>query len=414
MKILLVNKYYHPSGGPETLLFDSIEKLSAMGHTVIPFSMKHPQNSKTKYERYFVSNVNYNNHSSLPWDSARTICRTLFNLEAKKKIEQLIKDTSPDIAHLHNIYHQLSPSMLLALKRHNIPVVMTLHDYKLICPNYTFLRHSEICEECQGKHFYKAVKYRCVKGSYAKSLVCAIEMYLHHFLKFYFKYVDLFVAVSKFSYDKFVQYGVPSQKLILLPPPVDLTQNKTQYSENGKYILFFGRLSAKNGIPTLLKAMKLLPNVELKMSGDGELREYVEREKSENISCLGFVPKGGLKKLLEQSYFTVFPNHYYHLCPSSILESFASGKPVIGSRLGSVPELIDDKVNGLLFEPRNERDLSEKITYLYNHPELVKTMGINARKKVEMHYSTETYYQKLLEIYENLFEQKVTNYKPSR
>ncbi len=154
MKILLVNKFFHLAGGPETLLFDSMEELKSLGHSVIPFSMHHPRNVKNEYERYFVSNVDYNNHSHLHWNTAKTALRIIFNQEARKKMDQLIKDTQPDIAHLHNIYHQLSPSILLPLKKYNIPVVMSLHDFKLVCPNYTFLRDGQVCEECEGKHLY--------------------------------------------------------------------------------------------------------------------------------------------------------------------------------------------------------------------------------------------------------------------
>ena len=197
------------------MLFDSMEKLQSLGHTVIPFSMQHPKNLKSEYEEYFVSNVDYNNHSRLPWNMAKSTFRIIFNFEAKKKMEQLIKDTQPDIAHLHNIYHQLSPSILLPLRKYNIPVVMSLHDFKLVCPNYTFLRDGQVCEECEGRHFYKAIKYKCVKDSYLKSTISAVEMYLHKLFKIYESNIDRFIVLSQFSKERFVRYDLPEEKIIL-------------------------------------------------------------------------------------------------------------------------------------------------------------------------------------------------------
>jgi glycosyltransferase involved in cell wall biosynthesis len=410
MRILLVNKYFHPAGGPETLLFDSMEKLESLGHTVIPFSMQHPKNVKSEYEKYFVSNVDYDNYSKLPWDMAKTAINFIFNLEAKKKMEQLIIDTKPDIAHLHNIYHQISPSILIPLKKHNIPVIMTLHDFKLVCPNYTFLRNEKTCEECQGKHFYKAIKYRCVKNSYLKSTISALEMYLHKVFGIYEKNADCFMVLSRFSQQRFIQYGIPQEKMFFLPAPVDTERLKPQRVSKKDYILFFGRLVERNGISTLVKAMKHIPEIRLKIAGDGELKSflenYISQEKIENISLLGFLSREDLKREISNSNFTVFPNHCYHLCPSSILESFAFAKPVIGSNLGSVPELIEDGITGLLFEPKNEKELAQKIRYLCENPKVVKEMGRNARRKVEENYSAERYYPRLLGLYERLIEKK--------
>ncbi len=407
MKILLVHKFFHPAGGPETLLFDSMEKLRSLGHSVIPFSMQHPKNVKTEYEKYFVSNVNYNDHSRLPWRVAKTTLRIIFNFESKKKMERLIKDVKPDIAHLHNIYHQLSPSILLALKGYNIPVVMTLHDFKLVCPNYTFLRDGQICEECRGKDFYRAVKYRCVKDSYFKSAVSALEMYLHRGFHTYIKSVDRFVALSRFAQKKLTEYGLPSEKIRYLPNYVDMPDNKIDSNPEG-YILFLGRLSEKNGILDLTRAMRNLPMIKLKVAGVGEQEElvgaYIQKNGMKNVDLVGFLSGENLREAIANCSFLVFPNNCYHNCPMSILEAFAYGKPVIGANLGSVPELVEDGVTGLLFEPKNEKDLAKKIKYLYDHPQLIEKMGRNARRKVERDFSAEKYYSRLLKIYEELIQ----------
>ena len=415
MKILLVNKFFHPAGGPETLLFDSMEKLKSLGHEVIPFSMEHPRNLKTKYEKYFVTNVDYNNHSRLPWNMVKSTFRIIFNFEAKKKMGQLIKDTKPDIAHLHNIYHQLSPSILLPLKKYNIPVVMSLHDFKLVCPNYTFLRDGQVCEECEGKHFYKAIQYKCVKDSYAKSAISALEMYVHKLNQTYIKTVDCFIALSRFTREKLIQYGLPQEKMVYLPNYVNVPTYKTNSTEE-RYILFLGTLSDKNGIFTLVKAMRNLSPIKLKIAGASEqeklIRDYIRENKMKNIELAGFLSREKLKETIANCDFLVFPNNCYHNCPMSILESFAYGKPVVGSNLGSVPELVEDGITGLLFEPRNEEDLAEKIKYLYNSPQMVEKMGQNARRKVEQNFSAEKYYPKLLQIYEKLIQKKKVEARP--
>ncbi len=404
MKILFVNKYYHPSGGPETVMLQTREKLESLGNEVVFFSMQHPRNLETPYSKYFVCNVDYNGSNSL-LNKAKMSLNIFYSLEARRKMELLLEEEKPDLAHLHNIYHQISPSILPVLKKKGIPVVMTLHDFKLVCPNYTLLREGDPCESCEGKHFYKAVIHKCVKDSYWKSLVCSLEMYFHRFLKIYKNHVDAFITLSEFSREKMVQYGLPEKKTLCLPNYVDLPSNGA--GENpGKYILFLGRLSEKNGIMTLLQAMEKLKGVPLIVAGEGELlpvlKQFVKNKKMDNVTFTGFLNGTKLEETIENSMFLVFPAICYHNCPMSVLESFAHDKPVIGSNLGSIPELIDDGIDGLLFEPKNTEDLAEKIGYLYNHPLLARKMGVSARKKVEQRYSKEGYYNRLSDLYNRL------------
>jgi len=404
MKILFVNKYYHPSGGPEKVILQSKERLESHGDKVILFSMQHPKNLATPYSRYFVCNVDYNGSSSFI-DKTRMALNMFYSVEAKRKMELLLEEEKPDLAHLHNIYHQISPSILPVLKKKNIPVVMTLHDFKLLCPNYTFLRNGNPCESCEGKHFYKAVVHKCVKDSYWKSLVCSLEMYFHRFLKIYQDCVDAFIVLSEFSKEKMIRYGIPEEKLFLLPNYIELPSNGKDKTL-GQYVLFLGQLSEKNGVSTLVQAMEKIKEVPLVVAGEGELfpdlREYVREKNLDNVTFAGFLSGTKLEQLMENSLFTVFPAICYHNCPMSILESFAFGKPVIGSNLGSIPELIEDGITGLLFEPKNVEELAEKIRHLYHHPLLAQKMGISARKKVEEKYSEEEYYTELLGLYDGL------------
>ena len=403
----MAHKFFHPAGGPETVLFQSMRVLNSLGHEVIPFSMKHPRNLKTPYSRYFVSEVDYNNHNGDILKKLKTAVNLIYSVEAEKKMEKLINDTRPQRAHLHNIYHQISPSILRPLKKNGIPVVMTLHDFKLACPSYTFLRNGTPCEICEGRHFYKAVIHRCVKNSFLSSLLCATEMYLHKMLQTYSKGVEVFIVLSQFSKEKMIRYGLPEEKIEVLPNCIDVDQYHP-HKMVGDYVLFLGKLSEKNGIFTLVQAMKHIPEVKLKVAGEGEmgplLKEYVAKEGLKNVEFLGFVTGEKLAKLMQGCYFTVFPSLCYHNCPMSVLESLASRKPVVASNLGSVPEFVEDGVDGFLFEPGDPTDLAEKIKYLFRKPLLVKKMGIAGRLKIESRFSSETYYPRLLKIYQRLLQ----------
>ena len=409
MKILLANKFYRPGGGPETGMRLVVKDLEVLGHTVIPFSMHDPRNYATEYEKYFVSNIDYENHSRLPWDLAKSALKIIYNVEARKKIEQLIIDTKPDIAHMRNIYHQLSPSILLPLKRHNIPVVMTLHDFKMLCPNYTFMRNKKPCEECQGKYFYKAIKYKCVKNSYLKSTLCALEMYIHKKARTYIDAVDCFIALSRFTQGKMIEYGLPKEKIFYLPNYINIP-DFTPKRQKEKYVLFLGMLSDKNGSYNLTCAMRSLPEIKLKIAGVGPQRSlienYIRENNMKNVELLGFLTGERLQEVTANCTFLAFPNNCYHNCPMSILEAFSYGKPVIGARLGSVPECIEDGKNGLLFQPGNVEDLARKIRYLYERPKLVRMLGQDGLEKVKRNYSKENHYERLLGLYQDLVEKK--------
>jgi glycosyltransferase involved in cell wall biosynthesis len=412
LKVIMAHKFFHPSGGPETVMFQSIRILNSLGHEVIPFSMRHPRNLATPYSRYFVPEVDYRNHKGDLPGKLKAAFGLIYSLEARRRMEALIDDTEPDLAHLHNIYHQISPSIITALKRRGIPVVMTLHDFKLVCPNYTFFRQGTRCELCEGKHFYKAVVHRCVKDSFLASLLCAAEMYIHKMLRIYSQGVDRFIVLSQFSKEKMIQYGLPREKMRVLPNAVEVDEDPLTATP-GSYIIFLGRLSEKNGISTLVQAMKQLPEVTLRVAGEGELesslRQYVAKEGLDNVEFLGFVTGERLKRLVRECSFTVFPSLCYHNCPMSILEAFSYAKPVIGANLGSVPELAEDNKTGLLFEPGNIEDLASKIDYLYRKPQLIKKLGQNALNRVKENHSRERYYQELLQIYEGLIQRRKRN-----
>ena len=405
MRILLANKFFYLKGGAETVFFQERHYLKNNGHKVIDFSMQHPGNFPSEYSDYFVSNVDY--HGSFKADKISFLekCRIasgfIHNKEAVKKLSALIEREKPQIAHLHNIYHQISPSIIPLLKNAGVKVVLTLHDYKLICPTYLMIdTRNAICNKCQGKKFVQATINRCQEGSVFKSLLLSIEGYWHKWAKSYEK-VDLFLSPSRFLADLLAKCRVDGGRIEILHNGIDI--NKYVRSEvDGRYAIYFGRIAREKGVETLLQAHHLLLHkLELKVVGTGPLMGKL-REKYPEVEFTGYKKDQELKEIVNRASFVVVPSECYENCSMSVLESMAFGKPVIGSRIGGIPEQIEDGKNGFLFEMGNVGELAKKMTLLAEDKELRKEMGKAARKKLEREYSLQAHCSRLMEIYEEL------------
>jgi len=404
VKILLVNNFYYNRGGDCTYLFSLKKLLEEKGHKVIVFSMHHPRNFKSEYSKYFVSHVDYAEESRNMSISSgfRVLFRSIYSTEARKKMEKLIKDEKPDIVHLNNIRHHLTPSILYPVKAENIPIVWTLHDYQLICPNISFLAGGRICERCKKRKYYWPPLVRCKKDSLPASTMAAIEHTAQWIFKMY-DLVDVFICPSEFLRNKFIEYGFQEKKLVLLNHFVDINEEYSIETDSD-YLLYIGRLSEEKGIRTLIDTVVKLNAVKLKIAGDGPLKEELliyadSRDKNKVIEFVGHKDRKEIIKLLKNCRFLIFPSEWYEVSGLVILEAFACGKPVIGSRIGGIPELIKDNVTGLTFEPCNSDDLSEKIEYLNRNPEKITEMGRNARSFVEQDLNGEKHYEMLIDIY---------------
>ena len=399
MKILLINKYFYSRGGCENNLFRSADVLKSKGHRVIYFSMQHPRNIKTEYEKYFISNVDYEKSGFV--NKIKCSSRLLYSFEARKNIDKLLRYEKPDIAHLHNIYHQISPSIIHSLKKFRVPIVMTLHDYKMVCAAYVLLSGGKICEACKSGKYYNCLLNKCVKDSRMKSILNTCEMYLHHKILHIYNLIDVFISPSMFLKYKMEQMGL-NGKIMHLPTFVNLEEYEPQYNWQENSIVCFGRVSKEKGLFTLIEAMKGL-NIKLKIIGEGPIKEdlvsKVRSSEMKNIDFLGYVTVEKLKDEIRKSMFVVVPSEWYENNPGSIIEGFALGKPVIGARIGGIPELVKENETGLTFESGNSEDLKAKITQLSKNTAEIERMGRNARRKVEEQFNTEIYYEKLMNIY---------------
>jgi glycosyltransferase involved in cell wall biosynthesis len=403
LNILSVNKYFWRKGGSEAVFFNEMEILQKHGHLVIPFSMKHKSNIDSVYNQYFIDEVDYNVNSLK--NKIVNASKVLYSFDARDKIKQLLDKQRFDLAHFHIFQHQISPSVFGPLSKHGVPLVLTLHDLKPICPNYKMYVNGHVCEACRGRRFYNSALNRCNKNSIMNSVVNTLEMYLHYMLGYYQR-VSRFIAVSRFYQQKMIDYGFPEEQISYIPNMIELKSSSLSTQDDG-YILYFGRLSEEKDLVTLIKAMKLVPDLKLVIAGTGPdelmLQELAQNNAINNVEFVGFRYGEDLKQLIARASFTVIPSKWYENCPMSILESFAYGKPVVGARIGGIPELIDDGVNGLHFTPENEEELANKLNSMASlRRQGRRDMGMNGYEKVKVYHSPEQHYEKLIEVYKSL------------
>jgi glycosyltransferase involved in cell wall biosynthesis len=405
VRILQIQTYHFFRGGDSTYMFNLSRLLEERGHEVVHFAMQHSENLPSPYAGYFVSEIDFPAllERPTPASALRVLGRSIYSGEARGKITRLIADTKPDIAHIHNIHAHLTTSILSPLERAGIPIVWTLHDYKLVCPNSDLLSGDEICERCIPNRFHQIVLRRCKKGSLGASAV-AMLVALHDRLTRVSSRVDRFIAPSRFLEGKLVEGGFDRDKITWLPNFVDVENSGTE--PEGNYYLYFGRLSREKGVDSLIRAAARLGRGRLVILGDGPERPALERLASDRgaarIEFLGRRTREEVGALLGAAQFVVLPSRWYENLPFSIMEALAAGKPVIASDIGGIPEMVDDGVNGFVFPAGNEAALADRISVLLDSPDLRKEMGRKGREKALELYNPEYHYARIMEIYREL------------
>lgn len=401
MKILEINKFHFAKGGADKHFLDLVRLLESKGHEVAEFCMSHSQNTESKWSKYFVSIAGYTDEYN-PWQKIKGVFRMFYSFEAGRKINRILDDFQPDIVHIHNIYHQLSPVILFEIKKRKIPIVMSVHDYKLINPNYNLYLNGRFYDRCKNGKYYQCIADRCVKNSYLKSFLGALEMYWHNkILKTYQKNVDLYIAPSAFAKNTLAEWGIDSGKIAILPHFIN-TENKTDtalpYSNavNDKYGFYFGRISKEKGVDKLINVFEKLKEIKLYLAGAPENNFKIKE--SENIKYQGYLNQEQLVPFVENAKFIISCSKLPETFGLIVLEANAHGKPFVGFKAGAFPEIIENNINGILAETEEElRDILSKITageILFNGEEI--------KQLVNRKYNKETYYQNLLRIFANL------------
>jgi glycosyltransferase involved in cell wall biosynthesis len=406
MRILYCNKYNFPFSGTEAYLFEAMELMRSHGHEVALFSMTDGRGEPTLYDQYFVSHIDFKSGNAGLLGRVRQAAHAIYSTEARKKLRGMIQKFRPDVAHVRNIYHYLSPSILWELKAQGVPVLYHLNDFKLICPSYNMVSRGKPCEKCQGGKFWSVVAEGCYQGPAGSSWILAAEAYVHKWLRTYEKCVDHFLAPSRFVKDKLTANGWDGSRIDVLQHFQLLPKQMPPNFSSRVPIVYFGRLSPEKGLTDLLRAMQRVPDIPLIIAGTGPQRSELEQLAGElkltNVSFTGHLGRTTLEKLIGSSRFTVLPSRAYETMGKSILESFASGRAVIASNLGSRRELVQDGKTGLLFRPGDADQLAQMISHLYHAPDVAARMGNEAREFVRQKHSQENHYAQLTRIYDDL------------
>ena len=398
MKVLLVNKFLFPNGGSETYLFNLGEFLSAKGHDVEYFGMEHSGRIVGNRLNSYTSDMDFHNGSK--FSKITYPIKTVYSVEARRKLRTVLDDFKPDVCHLNNFNFQLTPSIILEIRKwekatnHKCKIVYTAHDYQLVCPDHLCNNPNthQNCEKCLGGRFINCFKGKCIHGSAAKSLIGSIEGYFWNTLGVY-KNIDSIICCSEFMKSKLDTNPILAEKTVVMHNFVNTVTIPT--TEKKEFVLYFGRFSSEKGFNTLVKVAKALPHISFIFAGAGPLES--ELGGIENVKNVGFVSGDKLSVLISQAKFTVCPSECYENCPFSVIESQIYGTPVIAADIGGIPELVDNGVTGELFESKNVADLQQKIDTLWQNDNLCSKYSQNCKNKSFI--LIEDYYNRLLQIY---------------
>lgn len=402
MRILHVNKYLYRRGGAEGYMEDVARLQADVGHVVGFWGMAHPENTHLELADTFASNVELEPVPPGVAAKAGAAARMVWSRSAERGIALAIERFRPDVAHLHNIYHQLSPSVLRPLRRSGVPAVLTAHDYKLVCPSYQLLSNGEVCEACVGRRFWNAPRQRCKDGSLAASLTLAVETSVHAAFNSY-GWIGAIICPSRFLRDRLTAGRLPSSRLRVVRHPVDVDELPTK-SVPGGDVVVAGRLSKEKAVDIAVRAAAELPaGVELHVAGDGPERRSLEALAAQvapgRVRFHGRLDKADLLDLVRSCTVALVPSRWHENQPMAVLEALGSGVPVVATTLGGLPELIRPGVDGELVAPNDPGALAAATNALLADPARSFTMGAAGRARVAAEFSSDVHLRALEGIY---------------
>jgi len=401
--LLAINNYYYRRGGAEVLFLEHNRMFENIGWQVVPFAMHHPNNLPSAWSEYFPDEIEFGASYGLAGKLARA-SRVIYSLQARRRMHRLLHKVQPQIAHVHNIYHHLSPSFLPLLRKRGVPVVMTVHDLKLACPAYTMMSDGKPCERCRGGKLYNVAVHRCIKGSLALSSLVMVEAYAHRALRLYRDNVDRFVVPSRFLLEKLVQWGWPRERFVYIPNFVNVGRFKPD-SPPGRRFVYCGGLIDLKGVATLVQAAALARQpLTIVGSGPDEARlRALSKANGGDVVFTGHLPKDAVARVMQEARAIVVPSECHENAPLSLLEAYAAGRPVIGSRIAGIPELVREDETGALYPIGNAQALADALSRFAELPDArVAAMGAAAHAWVERDFNAGVYLERQLALYESL------------
>jgi glycosyltransferase involved in cell wall biosynthesis len=390
MKILLVHNAYQQPGGEDVVFQLERDLLRAAGHTVL------------EYRRFNDEIKDYSIVRRLT-----LVGRTVWASDSFRDFTTLLQHNKPDIVHVHNSFPLISPSIFWACRNENVPVVQTLHNYRLLCPGGNFCRDGKPCEDCITGHFWQGAVHACYRNSRAETAAVALMLTVHHANKTWIRMVDCYIVLTEFSRSRYVGAGFPQEKIRVKPNFVDPDPGKRTGA--GSYALFVGRLDPEKGVPTLLKAWLQMPHSRtLRIAGDGSYRPQLEAfaKVYPNVQFMEWLPRYRVVEEMKGARFVVFPSEWYENLPLVIIEAFACGVPVIASSLGAMQELVEHGRTGLLFRPGDVDDLARTMALAWERPEYMNRIGDQGRAEYEAKYTAAANYRQLIKIYEDVIAKR--------
>lgn len=389
MKILTVHNFYQQAGGEDVVFANETELLREHGHTVIEFTA--------------------HNDAVSTMGKAKLAINTVWSREYKHKLAAVIAEQRPDIAHFHNTFMVISPAAYYACHEAGIPIIQTLHNYRLFCLNATFYRDQHVCEDCVGKLLpYPGIVHGCYRESKVISGVVAGMLTTHRLRGTYQRVIDTYIVLTEFARQKFADLGLPADKLKLKTN--FLKDDPGVGKHDGNYAVFVGRLTEEKGVRLMLEAWRQSPEIPLKVVGDGPLmsaaQAYIDEHKMSWVTLAGRQPRAETLRLIQGAKALIFPSQWYEGMPMTIIEAFACGTPVIAADLGSMATVVQHEVNGLHFAAGSADDLAVQARHLWNQPAVAAQLGIAARRDFEANYTASENYEQLLRIYSDTLERK--------
>lgn len=385
MRVLFVHNQYRERGGEDISFYSERDLLIRMGLFVKIYT-------RNNWE---INELSFKGRYNLIRD-------TFWSSKTYTDISNILTDFHPDIVHIHNFFPLISPSVFYACKRASVPAVLSVHNYRLICPNALFSRSGHSCEDCMGKLFpYPGILHKCYRDSRAQSFPVASMLAYHRWKHTWDQEVDRFIALSKFAAGKLIEGGFAPQKISIKP---NFLVDPGEENDRGDYAVCVGRLTAEKGIKTLIKALQQLPGIPIKIVGTGPLMKEILSQiiSHPNIELLGHLSYEETMKLIRRAKVLIFPTELYETFGRVIIEAYACRVPVIASRIGAVEELVIDGETGLLFTPGDSEELRQKLDWLWKRPREITRMGTRARKEFEEKYTPEANYKQLMGIYQQV------------